>query len=66
MVGPVAPVGTHEAYGKTEEDGLTREMVIGILKQWYKKADFAELGITRDTERDALMPIKPRAAARKS
>eukprot|EP01046_Picozoa_sp_COSAG06_P045958 COSAG06_NODE_6436_length_2934_cov_4.263845_4_plen_329_part_00 len=51
------PVGTHEAYGKTAEDGLTREMVIGMLKQWHKKADFAELGITRDTTRDALMPM---------
>ena len=51
----VAPVGTHEAYGQTADDGLTRAMVIGILKQWYKKADFAELGITRDTTRGALM-----------
>ena len=57
VVGPVAPVDTHEAYGQTAEDGLTRAMVIGILKQWHKKADFAELGITCDTTRDALMPM---------
>ena len=53
----VAPVDTHEAYGQTAEDGLTRAMVIGILKQWHKKADFAELGITCGTTRDALMPM---------